>query len=812
MSYLKTRQKWISRAIGMCLVQTIAVVFSASVSHAAQAPASLPGTQSAQESSPGAGVALKAQPADLSFPKQVSLPSGTLIVHEPQIESAPEYKQIFARAAVVYQSSSGGAAQYGTVQYRADLTADKNLRSVTFFNREITDVRFPDMSSTAAKPLIDEVTHSVKTTPVSMPLDVLLAYVSDQATDVPSVSVSREAPEIFYSDKPAIFVVLDGPPIARDVKGSDGLKVVVNTNWDLFQGGSDDAYFLLVDKAWFKARSLDGPWAASSSPPGINALPDDTRWDRVRAAGSGTAINGTIPKIITAKAPAELIVTDGPPSAGMFGTSGLSFITNTSSDIVYDTKSYRYYYLTSGRWFVADGLTGPWQSLDKAPETFAEIPADHARAHVRASVAGTTESKLAIIQSQIPQTAAVSRATKPEAVLYAGGKPTFSKIEGTNVERATNTTSDVLRVDGVYYLCVDAIWFVSPLPDGPWTVAERVPEDIYTIPSSSPVHHVTYVRHYDTQPDYIYYGYTPGYHHSYVSYGVVVYGAGYYWGSYYDPFYYSHYPYWHYYRYPHSYGYASYYNPMRGGYVHGHYAYGPYGGYWGSSHYNPRNGRYGQGVRAWDYNDVAYSGWSHNPRTDVTIGTNQRIHWNDSDSYQSWGETVVQRNDKWVSSERYGTERGFRRDIETSEGGRGVQLANENRRGAAFKSADGDVYAGTDGKVFRHTDQNGWQMRDSGSWSTLDRGTVSSTVQGRRDDLGSSDRPVRTQDRSDGFEPVRLPNRQTSTSSRNRSSSQYNRSNLERSRTARNSGRQNYNSYRSRSSSMGSRGGRGRRR
>ena len=55
-----------------------------------------------------------------------------------------------------------------------------------------------------------------------------------------------------------------------------------------------------------------------------------------------------------------------------------------------------------------------------------------------------------------------------------------------------------------------------------------MPEAIYTIPPSSPLYYVTYVRIYEATPNYVYVGYTPGYMGTVVSpYGTVVYGTGY---------------------------------------------------------------------------------------------------------------------------------------------------------------------------------------------------------------------------------------------------------------------------------------------
>ena len=87
-------------------------------------------------------------------------------------------------------------------------------------------------------------------------------------------------------------------------------------------------------------------------------------------------------------------------------------------------------------------------------------------------------------------------------------------------------------------------------PLGPWRVADAVPEAIYTIPPTSPLHYVTYVRVYSSTPDEVVVGYTPGYMGLAVDpAGVVVYGTGYYYPPYVGG------DYW--YGYPATYGYGA---------------------------------------------------------------------------------------------------------------------------------------------------------------------------------------------------------------------------------------------------------------
>ena len=112
------------------------------------------------------------------------------------------------------------------------------------------------------------------------------------------------------------------------------------------------------------------------------------------------------------------------------------------------------------------------------------------------------------------------------------GAPEFVNIPGTSVTYAKNTPSDVLRIGDLYFLCFQGVWFVSTATNGPWAAADTVPQEIYTIPESSPKYNVTYVRIYHSTPTTIVVGYTPGYYGAYISGAVVVWGTGYYYQPY----------------------------------------------------------------------------------------------------------------------------------------------------------------------------------------------------------------------------------------------------------------------------------------
>ena len=80
----------------------------------------------------------------------------------------------------------------------------------------------------------------------------------------------------------------------------------------------------------------------------------------------------------------------------------------------------------------------------------------------------------------------------------------------------------------VFTIAGRVLYSIAPEIGVPWVVAAAVPAVIYTIPVTSPLYYVTYIRVYGATAQVVYVGYTPGYLGTVVSpYGTVVYGTGY---------------------------------------------------------------------------------------------------------------------------------------------------------------------------------------------------------------------------------------------------------------------------------------------
>jgi hypothetical protein len=241
-----------------------------------------------------------------------------------------------------------------------------------------------------------------------------------------------------------------------------------------------------------------------------------------------------------------------------------------------------------------------------------------------------------------------------------------------------------------------------------------LPQEIYTIPPSSPVYNVTYVTQTTTSSGEIEASSTAGYLGVFIIGAAVgatiAYGSGYYYPPYY---YYGPYPYPIYRPYPITYGVGAFYNPYNGTYGYARGAYGPYGGVAGGAWYTPTRGTYGRAVGACGPYGCAGAARAYNPYTGAYGATRQG-----SNAYSQWGTSVVTKGDKWAQTGHYTDSRGTIAGARTSEGGRVVAGSGKSGRGFVGQSGAGDVYAGKDGNVYKKTD-NGWQQYGNGGWNSV---------------------------------------------------------------------------------------------
>jgi hypothetical protein len=323
-----------------------------------------------------------------------------------------------------------------------------------------------------------------------------------------------------------------------------------------------------------------------------------------------------------------------------------------------------------------------------------------------------------------------------QAKVTYDGPAQFKPVEGTNLQYAANTQEKVIQSGGQYYLCYQAVWFVSTTPNGPWKVADTVPQEVYSIPPSSPVYNVTYVTQ-TTTPATVESSSTGGYLGMFVIGAAVgtaiAFGTGYY----YPPYYYwgpgMVYPI--YRPWPMTYGAAAVYNPWTGGFAVGHAAYGPYGSIGSSAWYNPATGRYGRSASVQGWYGGRTAARTYNPWTGVYGATRQGHN-----PYAQWGTSAAVRGGQWVQTGHVTTAAGTAAGYRTASGDRGVAFHNQN---GTFARGNNYTYAGNDGNVYRRDSSGNWSQYSGGSWNHVD--TAGARQQAQQKVQNRQHAPVETQ-------------------------------------------------------------------
>ncbi|WP_051356710.1 carbohydrate-binding family V/XII [Azorhizobium doebereinerae] len=597
----------------------------------------------------------------LAWPRNFDVGDNRLQLYQPQIESW-EGDLIGGRAALAI-GPKDGAPVYGYAHFTARATVDKSagLVHLEAIAVDTVDVATAPQQAGAVRKALESRLPKNGITVALVQLQASYA-VNKKIADLRTQPVQNEPPKIVFVSTLTILVPVAGQPVLRPVDGAREFQRVINTQPLLLKDAAG-TFHLQAAGAWYEAPSLAGPWVVTPQVPqalqaAAKAAVKTQKADPLLSQ-DGKPVTPP-PAIRVATEPTELIQTNGQPELLPVDGTQLMSMKNADHAVFMDPNSNAYYVLISGRWFRSTSLDGAWSYVanDALPADFAKISTNDPKANVLVSVAGTPQAKEAAIAATIPQTATVKKTTT--AKVSYDGEPKFVAIPGTVLKYAVNTPQPVIQVDrGTYYMVSQGVWFVAASPMGPWKVATFVPEVIYTIPITSPISYVTYVRIYSVQPETVVVGYTPGYMGVIVQPGgTVVYGTGYYCNGYVGTYWYGC---------PATYGYGAGFSVgsavgfgfgFAAGWAWGaavtpywgpYWGAGPWGGHWGYVNVNAAN---------------VYGRWGG----DAVVG-------------HAWGTTP------------YGTEWGARGVAGTTARGTDFQ----GRSAAAFNPYTGNYAAGREG-------------------------------------------------------------------------------------------------------------------
>ena len=642
-----------------------------------------------------------ASPSLTEFPKEITAPEGTITIYQPQPESL-KGNVLTARAAMSLALKDRQEPIFGAFWFTSIIETDDEDGVVYYRDIKVSRVRWPESTEAGEARFTKIVNDAAGKATLSGTVEGLSASLAGAEREQRSLAeLKHDPPKIVFANVLSILLLYDGAPRWNDVEKS-GYERAINTPYLVMRNKSSKLSYLSSGKLWYQASNPLGPWTPTNAPPAdlVKMLP---------APDADSPVPTTPPAIVVATEATELIVSDGEPQWTPIGEGALLYVKNTETPWIREVQENRMYVLISGRWFRAAGPAGPWTFVraDQLPASFKNIPAKSDLGGTRVSIAGTEEAENAVLDMSIPKTAAIKRSEAKLEVEYQGD-PKFEKIDGTSIARAVNTPTEVLQIGSRYYAVDNGVWFVASNPKGPWAVADKIPEDeIQKIPPSSPAYNVTYVHVYESTPEVVYVGYTPGYMWSYPYYGVPIYGTGWYYPP--HPVYY--------YPRPVTFGFHVGYNPWTGwnfgvswgvGFMHFGVS---FGGGWGG-YYRPCCGGFYGGYHP------GWGGGYHGGNNQINIG---EINIGNDINFGNQGDRVNALKDNPRASNL--RQPSVYNRPETSA--RNADRSTLQRNAQQVRSGRGanDVLADPQGNVARRT-SSGIETRSGNQWQSADRPTT----------------------------------------------------------------------------------------
>ncbi|MFT7288324.1 MAG: hypothetical protein ACI87W_002442 [Halieaceae bacterium] len=625
------------------------------------------------------------------WPQEVTGEEGKIVVYQPQPESL-KGNVLKGRAAMSLEINGQDEPIFGAFWFEAKIDNNTDSGIATIRDVRVIDVRWPESRDAGEQRFTAIVEGAIPKNGFEISTEKLSASLASANTEKKSLeNLKNDPPAIIFSKELAVLLLYDGDPRYSDIDNSP-YERVLNTAFAVIRKKGTSDYYLSSGKFWYAAKAPLGPWSYTTTPPkDLEQMLAD--------AGNDAQGPEQPPVIITADKPTELIVSSGTADWQSLPGGDLLYVKNTETAWLRELSTSNMYLLLSGRWYRSRSQAGPWTFVraDELPQSFASIPPDSDIGGLRVSVAGTEEANDAMLDAQIPETAAIERSKASLSVEY-DGNPDFEKISGTKVSYAVNTAAQVLLIDGHYYAVDNGVWFDSKKAAGPWVLSDSIPdEEIQQIPPSSPVYNTTNVHIYQSTPEVVYVGYTPGYMWSYPYYGVPVYGTGWYYPPYYGRYYYPRPPTW---------GMHVGYNPWTGWNVgvswsNGFFSMGvSWGGGYHGGYYPGRccGGHYGGGYHGG--NTIINTG-------DINIGNSVNIG----------NRTKVKNNiDRSNNVNRDGSRTNlYNRDQTRSRNADRATTQRNLQQARPATNRENNVFADKNGNVVRRNN-NQWESRQNGQW------------------------------------------------------------------------------------------------
>jgi len=204
----------------------------------------------------------------------------------------------------------------------------------------------------------------------------------------------------------------------------------------------------------------------------------------------GVDVKNDQPKVIITSKPSLQVLIDGKAQMRDVPGTKLQRVINTRSVILFESNKKVYYLRVQDWWLQAKELEGPWEYAKKLPDDMKKAEEVLvSQSQVENPEGEQTKQPPSLKKSgkeaEIPGVYVVFG---PAELIETQGEPKFNLVPGTGLEYVANTTGNIFRLGGDYYILISGRWFKGATLDGPWTFvsATDMPSEFAKVPADNP--------------------------------------------------------------------------------------------------------------------------------------------------------------------------------------------------------------------------------------------------------------------------------------------------------------------------------------
>jgi hypothetical protein len=181
--------------------------------------------------------------AQPSWPREIKVPEGEIVMYQPQLESFKGDK-LTGRAAVAVTPTGKTEPVFGAVWLAARVSTDRNTRTVTLVDVEVTQAKFPNANADQIKKLKAILENEIPKWDLEISLDRLLTMLDiAEKEKAAAENLNTDPPKIIVKTHPAILITIDGQPKLSKVDDSELMRVV-NTPFLILFDSKTKSYYL----------------------------------------------------------------------------------------------------------------------------------------------------------------------------------------------------------------------------------------------------------------------------------------------------------------------------------------------------------------------------------------------------------------------------------------------------------------------------------------------------------------------------------------------------------------------------------------